>query len=398
MPPTLDNLILFADLVGSTDVACELPIDVYSKTYIGSFYWAASKAFRLIIEAGTGFDGEIDGGFVLQIKRDEWNIVGDQLTAITFLNGRKENELNSLVSSACAFAYNLKLFWLMSPYNLFRLQNRQFPRDLAVGLHIGPLSTVSKAIPVSAGLHLSVTKRIETEARTGIESRIFASPDIVHGFNAWATPLRQKEGNFQKLPPLSSTIFRRREKSIEAKGIPKPLRVSELEWSDKVLDDFRSWEHIMDTADNIPNTVWDDTADSIAKTLFDPMSEYCKSLGCDDVIFDQVEDAKRDESAGHLIKCLVQNPVSYIQQWFAAIASQPKIFADEAWLVLNTLFISVSLYRYIKIPDNAAAAGVSAKQISDFRDITKRVLKDWEVLRKSAKEQENQCPYLKNGK
>jgi len=380
----LDHLILFADLVGSTDVACELPIEAYARTYIGSFHWAADKAFRLLAEAGPAYE-EVGQKFKREIAREEWAIVGDELTSITHLNGRSEEELKSLVVCACAFAYNLKLYWLLSPYNLCRLQNRQFPRDLAVGIHIGPLAPVSKSITTAAGLHLSVAKRIETEARTGIESRIFASPDIIHFFNAWAAAA--KSSRFQEIPPICSTVFHRREKAVEAKGIPKPLRVSELEWNENVLNDISFWERMMDSDQDLPGNVWDNTADAIAKTVYEPREGEFR--------FDHDKERTLPNYASELIDLLIEEPAKYVRQWFAAIESQPKIFADEAWLVLNTLFITVALYRYVKTESGMKAVGVTKQETAAYRETAKRVLNNWTALRQAAKDRQPDCPYIK---
>ena len=106
-------LILFADLVGSTEVAVEVDPSFYAKTYVASFHWAARRAMKFIKNKKV-FKHE---QFKKTIQDTDIRIAGDEALSFTLLDYAKltDIEREDIVASAIAFAYVTKLYWLASP-------------------------------------------------------------------------------------------------------------------------------------------------------------------------------------------------------------------------------------------------------------------------------------------
>ena len=227
-----EYLLLFADLIGSTEVASEATPSFYAGNYIASYYWAAKRAKQYLELKIFKKDK-----FLLTI--DDIRLAGDEALSFTPLNFQKhsKDELEDMVASAVAFAYVTKLYWLVSPYNLLRMHGKLFPRDIAVGIHIGPAALVPKEKAKDtqiAGLHINITKRIEDQAREGSESRIFVSYDVADMFKGWLR--RRQRIPFECRSPLTFTEFRELPNISSMKGMPKKLRLLELVWAKEGRD------------------------------------------------------------------------------------------------------------------------------------------------------------------
>lgn len=341
-------LILFADLIGSTEVAVEVTPSFYAQTYVSSYHWAARRAMTFI-KSKAVFPSE---RFKDVIKN--FRIAGDEVLSFTPLDAVEDITKEDIVASAIAFAYVTKLYWLVSPYNLQRMIGRQFPRDIAVGIHIGPAAVVptSKNKKQIASLHINATKRVEGKARGGKESRIFASYEVCDHFNKWLCRVEKKEGGgIKNRSPLSFTHLEPREDLDTVKGMPKKIQLLELKWpaNDSNLTD------LLDQLADTPKQEDIDTekaARFLAKNfLLYPKNPFSYDKGKTSAI-----SYNRSE--------LGYNATGYINKWFEAVKELNKLFFDECWLVLNCYLLSCSLLRYKDIkPSNIKRYQKIAKNI-----------------------------------
>ncbi len=250
-----------------------------------------------------------------------------------------------------------KLFWLASPFNLQRMLGKQFPRDIAFGLHVGPAATEGAGDDLDiAGLHINVTKRIEEAARKGEESRVFASRDVTEAFNGWRGRVECVTGS--ERPPLLVTAFRQERDRIEVKGLPKRLTLLELVPADM------DWDHMLELMEQLSTTPNRDDvkAESVARTMAEillPANGYPFS----------------DPRGGIAVSHRIPNGKTahnYIERWFEAIATQPRLFWDEIWLVLNCHFISCTLLRHkkVQVADRKRYSSICRHNFSRLKELT----------------------------
>lgn len=340
MNETSNYLILFADLIGSTEVAVEVTPSFYAQNYIASYHWAARRA-ELFIKSRRIFKKD-----KFKNTLDKIRVAGDEVLSFSPVEESSKNKvaLEDTAASAVAFAYITKLYWLASPYNLRRMLDRQFPRDIAVGIHIGPAALVpipkkkSENIQI-ASLHINVTKRIENQAREGSESRIFASYDVADMFKGWLE-------RHQKIPvkhrsPLSFTEFVKRPIGDPVKGVSKKLQLLELAWA---KGNITGLINLLNQLTISPEK--DDVdAESAARFLSENFLIY------DDEPFRY---GKTERAICH-INLGDDTTINYIHQWFDAVDRQGKLFFDECWLVLNCYVISCAMLRHRVIKEKERA-------------------------------------------
>jgi class 3 adenylate cyclase len=341
---TTNYLILFADLVGSTEVATEVSPRFYARTYSASYRWAAHRALDYIKDP-SAFPRQ-----VFKKRIEEISVAGDEVLCFVPLCDLNEGEPQDIVASAVAFAWVTKLYWLACPYNVRRMVGKQFPRDIAVGLHIGPAALVPSEDNRSdiASLHINVAKRIEGQARRGTESRIFASYEVADNFKAWsegakAIPVADRS-------PLSFMRFSAR-KTPELKGVPKRVQLLELEWPDT---DVHNLENLLGQLVETPDTdevVSESAARFLAKTFL-PVSDrpFAKASTSSPLVEMDIQSVTTGEG--------------YIEEWFRGVAEWNKLFFDEPWLALNCYLVSCALLRH---------AAVNKSKRSEYIAIAKRL-------------------------
>jgi len=314
MPLTNTYLFLFADLIGSTEVATELSQTSYAGKYIASLHWAYERAVQFITE--TEIFPEVRFSHTIDSKRIA--LIGDEVFSPTILrhDWLKEGSAGGIldvVASAVSFSFLTKLCWLASPYNLGRMSSQQFPRDIAVGIHIGPATQVFDDKPdVLASLHINVTKRIENSARTGDESRIFASDDVCRYFALWTKEYETRNLPLERLPPLIYSTFRKRGERTDVKGVSRRVQLYELVWKP---DSMKVFGKILES----PSSDESDTESAVRRlgTICLPPEEG--------------------------------RPDSYVQRWFSSVRSLPSIFFDEVWLLLSCYLLSCAFVRHPKL-------------------------------------------------
>lgn len=327
-------LILFADLVGSTEVAVEVSPPFYAQTYVASYHWAARQALKYV-RSKTVFPGERFGKTIKILK-----IAGDEVLSFMPLSAEKglsqkdrKKQHEDIVASAVAFAYVTKLYWLMGPYNLLRMLGNHFPRDMATGIHIGPAATVPTVDKKEqiASLHINVAKRVESKARDGTESRIFASYEVYDRFEGWLSRVRRSAG-IKDRSPLSFTNFCLRKELDKIKGVPKKLQLLELKWPTNDAELTGLLKQLVDTPEKE-----DIATEKAARFLAENFFFHPKKL---------FSYGKGNTSAISYDKSLGYNATDYIDNWFKAVKQLNKLFFDECWLVLNCYLVSCSLLRH----------------------------------------------------
>jgi len=346
---TRNYLILFADLIGSTEVAVEVAPSFYARTYVSSYHWAARRAMAYIKNKAI-FSSE---RFTTTINTIY--IAGDEVLSFTPLDAEDDISNKHIVASAIAFAYVTKLYWLVSPYNLRRMIGRQFPRDMAVGIHIGPAAMVPTVENDDreqiASLHINVTKRVEGKARDGKDSRIFASYEVSDHFDKWLRSVK-KSGGIKDRSPLSFTFLHPREHLDTLKGLPKKLQLLELKWPADDPDLTTLLKYLGDTPEQ-----QDIEAEKGARVLAENLLLYPKHPFS--------YDEGRTSAISYNRSELGSDAVGYINKWFESVKELNKLFFDECWLVLNCYLLSCSLLRY---------NGITQSNIERYQHITRNIL------------------------
>jgi len=344
---TDDYLILFADLIGSTDVASELSPDDFARHYVSSFHWAATQAQRYIVPETDQepFDDE-DAHFQARIENAKPK--GDEVICFRKLSrDLDDRKLQDIAASAVAFAYIVKLYWLAAPYNLGRLLTHQFPRDVGVGLHIGPAAivTASPEHDDIASLHINVAKRMEQASRNGTASRIFASLDVADRFQAWRDRV-EEQTDPNGHPPLVYATFQPG-KPIGVKGLPTRLLLCELvptvfdrrQEEDVEKDRLGFWRKVGHEADMDSGVA--KASRLMAENFFGKHGMF------------------KGQDGASMVKLRLENvtsPRDYIAKWFAAMERRSKLFLGEPWLLFNCYFMSCAFVRHGQVEPRDAAS------------------------------------------
>ncbi|MCH7878543.1 MAG: hypothetical protein IH914_04420 [candidate division Zixibacteria bacterium] len=315
-----DYLILFGDLIGSTEVASESSPKTFSRFYIESFHLAVECATR-------NLPLKLSNEVPLEPSIGSPRLAGDEVLSFTRVD-YKDN-LSSLVGSAVTFAMALKAFWLAAPYNLKRLHEKSFPRDIAVGIHIGPAEPVSnKKDSDIAGLHINVTKRLETAARDGQNSRIFTSDDVANYFVIWIDKMSSLKTS--KAVPILYTKLEKLQTSIDLKGIPVKVSPFELQLNEK---DKKRFAQLAKLTYSHPVQNEADVADILTALI--------------QLLLTGLEKRK------HLMtECGIKNTTAYIDYWFHAIGHVPQIFFNDRWSTMLAFFMSCGFISHPKCNQN----------------------------------------------
>jgi len=366
-------LLLFADLVGSTDVAVEMSPAPYAGTYIASFHWAVRKAMEFV-KSEEAFKSEHFSRVINGIS-----VAGEEALSFTPLDGtggvKWQKPCFDLVASGVAFAYVTKLYWLASPYNLQRMIGSHFPRDVAIGIHIGPavrVPNLGQQEQTIASLHINITKRIEGQARNGEESRIFASFEVHKGFTAWLEDVHREAGT-AKRSPLSFTNFHFRGNPRKVQGVPKKLQMMELEWP---IDgkDFKDLTDLLTRLRDFPEVsdIESEGAARILAKIFLPFNDNPFFYG------DTAPEQLAIEAWG---MPYMGTAAAYIKSWFGAVENLNRLFFDECWLVLNCYLVSCSFLRH---------EAVGEQEQDWYQNVTETVWKRLKELIERKKEEAEQ--------
>jgi len=155
-----DIVILFADVIGCSEISNHLSIKEYNK-FIGDF----QHCFKRICEHYRN----------LKYKEHQYDFFdcktrGDEGCLRVFVL-REEDFLAKDIDIAINIALDLKRSWLLMPYNQKRIRERHLPADIGIGIHAGKVfinqdgEGESKYRP--EGYAINLAKRVESESRGG---------------------------------------------------------------------------------------------------------------------------------------------------------------------------------------------------------------------------------------
>ncbi len=308
-------LIFFADLIGSTEVASEASPYSFARYYLLSYHWAVDRAFEYLKNSGKIFGKNQFKKLINQPRN-----TGDEIITFTAIENNEE-DFQDLVASSITYGFVLKMCWFTSPYNLLRLLHKKFPRDVAIGIHIGPAVTIRDGVDDSdiAGLHINVSKRLETAARSGKQSLIYVSDDIKYQYEKWQEKIRHtKNDDKSKTIPLEYTRLYDIPNPVDMKGIPIKITPSELQLDKNARNDLDELFKLMKKTPSIAGTTTENALSMLGKYLTTGIEEW------------QFSNDHGQTIGGKELA----------QKWFEANENSPNIFYNDLWTVVVFYFIS----------------------------------------------------------
>lgn len=191
-------IIVFADLVGSSEIAEYESLDLYAQT-VREFHEVARGINERVWKDSTCASMEPASPGPPFVHKRVISPRGDEMCFITsyllddysdfnlahVFTGGYDRWVTRGLLAAIKFALSLKAAWLLSPYNLeHRLLRGRQPLNLAVGIHLGGVALTaspSEAEPQVSdflGHAINIAKRIEGAARSGRWTSVLISPEV----------------------------------------------------------------------------------------------------------------------------------------------------------------------------------------------------------------------------
>lgn len=127
-------IILFADIVGCSEISNENGVEDYAKI-LYQFFTAADLAYQAT-----------DNFKIFKKEGEEFffNFAGDEVCLFILLKEDTESlstpDCDDKLYAALRFSVSLKFFWYLSEYNLIRTKNQLAPREIGIGIHVGPIA------------------------------------------------------------------------------------------------------------------------------------------------------------------------------------------------------------------------------------------------------------------
>jgi hypothetical protein len=179
----IEAVILFADIIGSVNIADERSLVEYDGI-LEEFHECAQRAFPVGEYPQTG---RLPGCLMYQVRGDEAALVRQvpELEELLGPDDQPKVSRQNVLNDSVHYAVQVKLAWLLSGYNLCRLHNDQLPRDVSVGLHVGRVIHRIRRFhedeerKTPEGLAISLCKRIQSKAARYGTTRILASSPFV---------------------------------------------------------------------------------------------------------------------------------------------------------------------------------------------------------------------------
>ncbi len=347
MKYTEEYLIIFEDLIGSTELARTLENKIFAEKYISSFHWSANRALDYIC------DQNVFQNLNQRIAVQQMRIAGDEALCFQELKG---SEQDSTIASAVAHAFMTQLYWLVSPYNLRRLEDKKPSQELAIGIEKGPAAKIltSKSGDI-AGYHVNKAKMIEGAARQiRSGSRILAAKEIGELFSEWKAKIKEEEiGGDVTWPPLLHADFREVKNRIQVKGEQLEGLV-ELYFpaASKSLEAFMN---------NIQSFLENKKSYDLASNPWRTFLSMGEHLFKDDVPF-----LLDSEGAESIMASLEKK---YIDKWFVNVSNVRIIFPNNNWINIMSIFVSMSLIMILRSKghmDYEEHAATTLAQLSSF--------------------------------
>lgn len=170
--------ILFADLAGCSEISNNVRVSEYNKI-IREFHGISHRLKETVLSDYSS-------------DQIEFKACGDEACLILHSGNPFSYDENpgipqiedsiKDVGNAIRFAVGIKLKWLLSDYNKNRMKNYLMPRNLGIGIHIGPVvfeeEKDSGEAKSSEGYAINLAKRIEGASRSGGKWQIFLSEPV----------------------------------------------------------------------------------------------------------------------------------------------------------------------------------------------------------------------------
>ena len=322
-------LFLFADLKGSTEVANTVN-ELYKK-YMTSFHWAVSRA-KYFLYSNYVFPQAHFRRIIQNIE-----IIGDEVSSFTILNVVNETEKEDLIASSVSFLYMLELYWLASPINLERLQNKLAPYEISAGLHIGNAQKIPSEFSTRLiSYNINITKGIQEKAKECNHSNIYATDDVKNYYNNWRTKLLDELEMPELRPPLVYTGFKKsKSKKIRNKEISLNLWELSLLFTENKEDIDALFKEISCITNKSEYQA--ETASMVMSSNF----LICKG-----------NPFRYSDGRNAIEGCNFPNADKYISIWFKTMKETSYDFIKSSFMALNYLIISGSFIRHPEIKDN----------------------------------------------
>jgi class 3 adenylate cyclase len=210
-----DTIILFADIMGASEVSNHKPPKEYFE-FVKEFQNIFDDVCKKYLS--RWYPAKEDQEYVFQARGDE---------GLLMICPKKERDTPLIVGEDVDVAVNiglaLKRRWLKSKENIKRItESKLLPIDIGIGIHLGPTwiyQDKKEEKPnnpcgyVPEGYAINLAKRIESHSRAGKYTNIFVS-SAAHG--AW-----------RKLPDEYTYIFDEQQ-AIRPKGITRNIPLFEV--------------------------------------------------------------------------------------------------------------------------------------------------------------------------
>ncbi|MDI9312722.1 MAG: hypothetical protein QM535_21110 [Limnohabitans sp.] len=322
-----DFLFLFVDLIDSTKVA-DLGNEFEHKKYIGSFHWAVTRA-KSFIQSNFVFPQAHFRRIIQNIT-----ISGDEVYSYSHINeDASESEKEDLIASSVSFIYMLQLYWLASPYNLDRLSSGKSIMRVSAGLHMGKAYDVpTECSNVLASVHIHVAKRIESKAKKGKQSNIYATNEVATYYHSWKDELL-KSVNYEQLPVLSYTAFGKK-KLFKLDGLTSGINLSELTLS------YKGFKKQFNDLFNELITVSDE---------LNYQAETASMIMSSNFLICRGNPFRYNDGRPSIPGYRYQNAIEYIKKWFETYQNSKLDFVDSPFMALNFVIISGSFLRHPEV-------------------------------------------------
>ena len=169
-------VILFADIVGCSEISNEHSVEDYAKI-LYQFYLTAHSAYRSTPSLGLLGNDAI------------FRYAGDEVCLFLLLDKDTKSlmskECDKRIFAALGFSLALKFYWHISEYNLLRIEDHLLPRDVGIGIHVGPIALQNDPPKLLGndcklsieGFAINLAKRIEAASHESRGTRIFLSDE-----------------------------------------------------------------------------------------------------------------------------------------------------------------------------------------------------------------------------
>ncbi len=322
---TSQYIIIFCDLVGSSEVATEVSPDDYAK-YIQSFYFAGTSALKFAYEIGW---------------KEERHSLLRETTGDELLIMKKVVDIEQDIFTALAFVYTFKLYWLMSAYTVKKILNHRPPREISFGLHVGEMARVGDS-EKWVSYDINIAKRVEGISREGISSNVFVTKYIAEKYSQWRREhIFENMDQLENIRVLSCTDFLPAE-AKRLRGISGHVYVCEA----------------------IPRFN-DPTAQAVFKAIKEGNQDYRSYLGmlsCIHILSLNFKSNKWADDKHPFLKVGGGLSLKRIKE-FADNLVTVSLSSGNRWFNLDTFYIISTLHRFIET--------ISGELVTEEMDFTK---------------------------